>query len=131
MAPASAGAARRRILVADDHQDSVEMLVALLRLKGHEVHSACDGAEALRLAEEQRPEVVLLDLGMPGVNGYDCCRRLRAAPWGKALRVFALSGWGQEEDRRRSREAGFDGHMVKPLDERALAELLREDAAGA
>jgi PAS domain S-box-containing protein len=114
----------RRILVVDDNQDSADSLAMLLGMTGHEVETAYDGLEAVEAAERVRPDVVLLDLGMPRLNGYDACRRIREQPWGKDVVLIALTGWGQEEDRRRTAEAGFDGHLVKPVDHAALAELL-------
>jgi PAS domain S-box-containing protein len=131
-AATSAGAAQRRtqggakrVVIADDLRDNADSLAALLGSLGHEVHVAYDGAEALRLAEALRPDVVVLDLGMPALNGLDVCRRIRAAPWGGAMRIIAHTGWGQDEDRRRTRAAGFDHHVVKPVDLAALDALLR------
>jgi len=114
----------RRILIVDDNQDSAESLSILLNIAGNETFMAHDGLAAIESAERQRPEVVLLDIGLPEITGYDVCRRIREAPWGKVMVLIALTGWGQEEDRRRSREAGFDGHLVKPVDYLALLELL-------
>src|SRR5688572_9381091 len=119
-----AAAARLRVLVVDDNKDSVESLGMLLTFFGHEVAKAFEGADALRLAGTFRPEVMLLDLGMPGMSGYDVCREVRKAPWGADVFVIALTGWGQAEDRQRTREAGFDHHLVKPVEPAALAELL-------
>ena len=98
---------------------------------GHEVEIAYDGEEALRVAERFRPDVVLLDLGMPKLDGFAVCRGIRSAPWGKSMRLVAQSGWGKEEDRRRSAAAGFDHHMVKPIDPAALESLLRTLASPA
>jgi signal transduction histidine kinase len=125
--PAGADAApqiRRRILVADDNSDALESLATLLELGGHEVFSAANGALALESAERHLPEVALLDIGMPKLDGYEVARRIRAQPWGRTITLVALTGWGQESDRRRSGEAGFDSHMVKPLDLDKLMELL-------
>ncbi|MFL6292336.1 MAG: response regulator [Thermoanaerobaculia bacterium] len=119
-----------RILVVDDNQDSADSLAVWLRLKGHEVRAAYDGPEALAAAREQRPDLVLLDIGMPGMSGYEVARRLRAHPDTRQTRLVAMTGWGQEEDRRQSREAGFDQHLVKPLEPRVLEELLAGLAAG-
>jgi signal transduction histidine kinase len=115
---------RRRILVADDNADALESLATLLELSGHEVFSASNGALALESAERHRPEVALLDIGMPKLDGYEVARRIRAQPWGRRITLVALTGWGQESDRRRSGEAGFDSHLVKPLDLDKLTALL-------
>jgi signal transduction histidine kinase len=115
---------RRRILVADDNSDALESLATLLELGGHEVFSAANGALALESAERHRPEVALLDIGMPKLDGYEVARRIRAQPWGRSITLVALTGWGQDSDRRRSGEAGFDSHLVKPLDLEKLTELL-------
>jgi CheY-like chemotaxis protein len=113
-----------RILLADDNRDALDSLATLLQCDGHEVHTAADGAEALAVAAGCHPDVVLLDIGMPKLDGYEVARRIRAEPWGKGTILIALTGWGQDEDRRRSREVGFDSHLVKPLDPQALATLL-------
>jgi PAS domain S-box-containing protein len=105
-----------RILVADDSVDSALTLTALLAAAGHEVEAVHDGFAALHRAAELRPHVLVLDIGMPGLNGYDTCRRIRAEPWGRHAVIIAVTGWGTDEDRRRSREAGFDAHLVKPVD---------------
>ncbi|MBV8805945.1 MAG: response regulator, partial [Sinobacteraceae bacterium] len=115
---------RRRILVADDNSDALESLATLLELGGHEVFSASNGALALESAERYLPDVALLDIGMPKLDGYEVARRIRAQPWGRRITLVALTGWGQESDRRRSGEAGFDSHLVKPLDLDKLTELL-------
>ncbi|HVW70239.1 MAG TPA: response regulator [Steroidobacteraceae bacterium] len=115
---------QRRILVADDNNDALESLATLLQLSGHEVYTAANGAVALESAEQHRPEVALLDIGMPKLDGYEVARRIRAQPWGQGITLVALTGWGQDSDRRRSQEAGFDSHLVKPLDLDKLTELL-------
>ena len=115
---------KRRILVVDDNPDSAESLAMLLQISGNETHMAHDGLEAVEAAERFRPDVVLLDIGLPQLNGYDVCRRIREQPWGKAMMLIALTGWGQDEDRRQSKDAGFDAHLVKPVDYGALMELL-------
>ena len=115
---------QRRILVADDNNDALESLATLLQLSGHEVYTASNGAVALESAEQHRPEVVLLDIGMPKLDGYEVARRIRAQPWGQRITLVALTGWGQDSDRKRSQEAGFDSHLVKPLDLDKLTELL-------
>jgi CheY-like chemotaxis protein len=123
-APAVSPAPRRRILIVDDNRDALESLVRLLQLADHEVHQASDGPQALSLAAETRPDLVMLDIGMPGMDGYEVARRIRAEQWGHAIVLVAVTGWGQDSDRRRSREAGFDSHWVKPLDAQKLAALL-------
>ena len=114
----------RRILVADDNADALESLARVLQLSGHEVFRAAHGRAALEIAAAQQPEVALLDVGMPLLNGYEVARKLRAEPWAKTLLLIAVTGWGQEADRLRSKEAGFDAHLVKPLDLDQLTELL-------
>jgi signal transduction histidine kinase len=121
---------QRRILVADDNNDALESLATLLQLSGHEVYTAANGAVALESAEQHRPEVALLDIGMPKLDGYEVARRIRAQPWGQRITLVALTGWGQDSDRRRSQEAGFDSHLVKPLDLDKLTELLAALPAG-
>ncbi|MGH7287620.1 MAG: ATP-binding protein [Myxococcota bacterium] len=113
-----------RILVVDDNRDSVESLSLLLETLGNEVRTAHDGLEAVKLAKEQQPELVLLDLGLPGLNGYDVAREIRRLPWSKGTVLVALTGWGQEEDRRRTAEAGFDHHLGKPVDTLRLRSIL-------
>ncbi len=114
-----------RILIVDDNQDAAEMLAMLLKLSGHETHIARDGLEAVEAAARLQPDVILLDIGLPSLNGYEVARRIREQQKqrGRPLLV-AITGWGQDEDRRRSEEAGFDAHMVKPVDEAALGKLL-------
>jgi len=123
-APARQPSAGRRILVVDDNHDSAESLAMLLNITGNQTFTAHDGADALDAAAKQRPDVVLLDIGLPTLNGYEVCRRIREEPWGKEMVLIALTGWGQDEDRRRSHEAGFDGHLVKPVNYPALMTLL-------
>ena len=115
---------KRRILLADDNSDALESLATLLQLGGHDVVTASNGALALECAERHKPEVMLLDIGMPMLDGYEVARRVRVQPWGRQITLVALTGWGQDSDRRRSREAGFDSHLVKPLDIDKLTELL-------
>jgi PAS domain S-box-containing protein len=115
-----------RVLVVDDNVDSAETIASLLEILGSEVKTAFDGAASLSLAEAFAPEVVLLDVGMPGMDGLEVCRRLRREPWGRDAFVVAMTGWGSEEDRRRTRDAGFDAHLVKPIDSAALMKLLAE-----
>lgn len=123
-APAVKRQGHGRILVVDDNRDSADSLAMLLRLKGNEIRTAHDGAEALAVAELFHPEIVLLDIGLPKLNGYDVARRIRLQPWGKEALLIALTGWGQDEDRRLSQEAGFNFHIVKPVDLAALEALL-------
>jgi CheY-like chemotaxis protein len=121
--PAS-GRKVRRILVVDDNVDGLETLATLLELSGHEVRTASDGPAALTAAAEFRPEVVLLDIGLPGMDGYEVARRLRANPLFNGARLIALTGWGQDSDRDRSHDAGFDLHLVKPVDPAELQRVL-------
>jgi PAS domain S-box-containing protein len=114
----------RRILVVDDNRDVVESLALLLRASGYEVETARDGLEAVEAAQRCRPDVTFLDIGMPKLSGYDACRRIREQPWGKDMVVVALTGWGQADDRRKGVEAGFDGHLVKPVELPALLRFL-------
>jgi two-component system CheB/CheR fusion protein len=123
-APSDGAAARHRILVADDNADAADSLTTLLSLVGNDVQTARDGQEAVEAAQAFQPEVVLLDIGMPRLNGYEACRRLRQQPRGDEILLIALTGWGQQSDRRRTREAGFDAHMVKPVDLNELMKLL-------
>jgi CheY-like chemotaxis protein len=114
----------RRILIVDDSEDGAESLALLLELAGHETHKAHDGLAAVEAAERVRPDAILLDIGLPKINGYEACRRIRNQPWGKHIVLVALTGWGQDEDRQQAQEAGFDVHMVKPVDHDALMEFL-------
>jgi signal transduction histidine kinase/ActR/RegA family two-component response regulator len=125
-APARASAGRK-ILVVDDNRDSAMSLSMLLELDGHEVRRAYDGLEALEIADEFRPDIALLDIGMPRLDGYGAARELRRREWNASLLLIALTGWGQQEDKRLAREAGFDHHLVKPVDPEVLRRLL-EDA---
>jgi CheY-like chemotaxis protein len=112
---------RYRVLVVDDNADGADSQAVLLQMLGHEAWTAYDGAMALAKAEEIRPQVVLLDLGMPGLNGYEVARRLRKLPGLSRLVIIAQTGWGQPEDRSRTADAGFDAHLTKPID---VAELM-------
>ncbi len=116
-----------RILVVDDNRDSAESMALLLKMEGHEVWTAYDGEKAVDVAERERPAVILMDIGLPGLNGYQACRALRGAGLKDTL-LIAMSGYGQEEDRRLSQEACFDAHLVKPVDLAALRQLLTERA---
>jgi PAS domain S-box-containing protein len=119
-----AAARPRRILIADDNADAVESLALLLEMAGHEVHRAFDGESALAVAEAKAPEVAILDIGMPKVNGYEAAQRIRQQPWGRQIHLVALTGWGHPEDRRLARDAGFDAHLVKPVSPAILQSLL-------
>jgi CheY-like chemotaxis protein len=114
----------RRILVVDDNVDSAMSLAMMLKLMGNELRTAHDGLEALDVAAAFRPDLIVLDIGMPRLNGYETARRIRHQPWGKNTILVALTGWGQVDDRQKSHDAGFDKHMVKPVDLAALEELL-------
>ena len=117
-------ATARRILIVDDNRDAAESLSMLLSITGHETTIAHDGGEAYAAAERERPDVVLLDIGLPTLSGYEVCRRIRQQPWGGEVFIIALTGWGQTEDRQKTRDAGFDGHLVKPVAYDALLRLL-------
>ena len=116
--------ARRRILVVDDNTDGADSLAMMLGLMGNETRTAHDGLEAVDAAVAFLPDVILMDIGMPRLNGYEACRRIREQPWGGGPVIVACTGWGQEEDRRKSRDAGFNFHMTKPVDPSALEKLL-------
>ena len=123
-APIDSAAGGRRVLVVDDNVDAAQTLAAMLALLGLEVRVAFGGQEGLRMAEQWRPDAAVIDIGMPQLNGYEMCRRLRTQPWGEHMVLVACTGWGQDEDRQRARAAGFDHHVVKPVDPDALIELL-------
>jgi CheY-like chemotaxis protein len=116
----------QRFLVLDDNRDAAESLEAVLRLHGHEVVVANDGESALVGLEAHEPAIALLDLGLPGMDGYEVARRIRAGVRGRDTILVAITGWGQEEDRRRTREAGFDAHLTKPVEYPTLASLLAD-----
>jgi CheY-like chemotaxis protein len=120
----SAPPVARRILVADDNRDAADSLAFMLRLAGHDVRIAYDGQEAIDMAETFLPALALVDIGMPRMNGYETARRLREKPYGVDLMLIALTGWGQPDDRNRSLAAGFDHHVVKPVDPSMLERLL-------
>ncbi len=113
-----------RILIVDDNRDAAESLARLLQRSGHEIMIEYDGLAALGSAEAFRPAVVLLDLGLPGLDGLEVARRIRGEAWGKDVRLIATTGWGSAADRRRSSDAGFDHHMVKPVDLDELEKVL-------
>jgi CheY-like chemotaxis protein len=114
----------RRILVVDDNVDSAKTLGMLLKYLGADVHVVHSGVAAIDAVEKYRPDIVLLDIGMPGMDGYEVARRIRERHEFKEVTLIALTGWGQEDDRRRTREAGFDHHLVKPADIAALQTLI-------
>ncbi|HXC72961.1 MAG TPA: PAS domain S-box protein [Pyrinomonadaceae bacterium] len=122
--PAAEPSPQRRILIVDDNRDAADSLAMLMEITGNTTYVAHDGIEAIEEIEKHRPEVVLLDIGLPGLTGHEVCRRVRQQPWGKDIVMIALTGWGQEDDRRKSEEAGFNGHLVKPVDYDKLLELL-------
>jgi signal transduction histidine kinase/CheY-like chemotaxis protein len=114
----------RRVLVVDDNTDNAELLKILLEEEGHETFMAHDGVEGLAAAERLRPDVVLMDLGLPRIDGFDACRRIREQSWGKQILMIAITGWGQDVDRRKSQEAGFDHHLVKPVEASDISALM-------
>jgi signal transduction histidine kinase/ActR/RegA family two-component response regulator len=122
--PHAPGTSRQRVLIVDDNEDSALSLATLLDLSGNETRVAHDGLQAIGAADSTRPDVVLLDIGLPRRSGYEVARHIRAQPWGKSALLIAITGWGQDDDRRRSEEAGFDAHLVKPIDPVALERLL-------
>jgi CheY-like chemotaxis protein len=119
---------KRRILVVDDNRDTVESLALLLEMMEYDVRTAEDGLAALEVARAFRPDIVLLDIGLPRLDGYETAQRVRQLDDGGTILLVALTGWGQDEDRRRSAAAGFDHHLVKPVDPDALERLLRQQA---
>ena len=119
----TAASGRYRVLVADDLREIADSLALLFELMGHSVRGRLRRRGGGARAAEFRPDVALLDLGMPKLNGYEACRRIRATPWGRQMTLIAQTGWGQDDDRRRTREAGFDHHVLKPVDPSALLAL--------
>ena len=115
-----------RILVVDDNHDSALSLAMMLSIMGHETRTAHDGESAVATAETFLPEVILLDIGLPKLNGYEVAQRIRESAWGVSMFLIAVTGWGQEEDRQRSSEVGLNVHMVKPVEPAALERLLAE-----
>jgi two-component system CheB/CheR fusion protein len=122
-----ANARPRRVLVVDDCADNRETLVALLRMSGHDVRSASDGHQGIEIARLFQPEVIFLDLRMPGLDGYEVCSRLRLSTVTAGARIYALTGYGTEGHLHRSAEVGFDGHLVKPLEPESLSDLIEEE----
>jgi CheY-like chemotaxis protein len=121
--PLPANGTRRRVLVVDDNADAAESIANLLRLEGHRVEAAHNAAAALRIAETLQPDIAFLDLNMPGMDGYELARRLRALPFGRNAQLVALTGMGKESDMERSRAAGFDLHLTKPADPARVSQL--------
>jgi CheY-like chemotaxis protein len=117
-------ASHYRILVVDDNKDSAVSLGMTLKYLGHTIRTAHDGLETLTVAEDFLPDMILLDIGLPKLNGYEVCRHIRRQSWGESMVLIALTGWGQEEDKMKSKEAGFNFHMVKPVKAADLAKLL-------
>jgi len=113
----------KRILVADDNRDGAETMSMLLKLSGHEVYLAHSGSEALEVAKRERPDVAVLDIGMPDLNGYQVAERIRHEAWGERMKLIAVTGWGQAEDKRRALGAGFNHHLTKPVDPTELEDL--------
>jgi two-component system CheB/CheR fusion protein len=129
-APAERESVARRILIVDDSWDGADTLARLLRADGHDVRTAADGRSALEAAEAFQPEVVLLDIGLPGMSGFEVAEHLRRRPGTSSTVLIALTGYGQERDRDRARQAGFDRHLTKPVDHPALLRLLRSATRG-
>jgi CheY-like chemotaxis protein len=121
---AASAPTRRRILIADDNADVSGAFAIMLEALGHEVEIACDGSEAVAKADRFRPDIIVLDIGMPGLNGYAAARHIRQKQWGKNVVLVAITGWGNESDKRLSQEAGFNVHLVKPVDPVELSQLL-------
>lgn len=119
-----------RILIVDDNRDGADSMSQMLEIMGNYTRTAYDRQQGVDMAEEYQPDVILFDIGMPKLNGYDACRLIREQPWGKGVVLVAVTGWGQDKDRRRSREAGFDHHLVKPVDPQALMAILAGLGAG-
>jgi CheY-like chemotaxis protein len=119
----SAPSASKRILEADDNRDGAETMSMLLQLSGHEVYLAHSGAEALDVARRERPDIAVLDIGMPDLNGYEVAERIRHEAWGESIKLIAVTGWGQAEDKRRALAAGFNHHLTKPVDPSQLEAL--------
>ncbi len=121
---------RRRVLVVDDNVDGAESLAKVLQICGHEARTAHGGPEALDAARQFQPDVVLLDIGLPGMNGYEVAKRLRGDPALAGAMLVALTGWGSEDDKRQSREAGFDYHLTKPVEVTSIQSILARVATG-
>ena len=122
--PVTQTAARRKILVVDDNHDSALSLAMMLSIMGHDTRTAHDGESAVSTAETFLPDVILLDIGLPKLNGYEVAQRIRETSWGASMYLIAVTGWGQDEDRQRSSEVGLNLHMVKPVEPSALEKVL-------
>jgi CheY-like chemotaxis protein len=118
-----------KILVVDDNRDAADSISMVMELLGHEVTTCYSGQEGLESASNGSPDVVFTDIGMPGMDGHEVCRRLRDQPGGQALRIVALTGWGADDDRQKTQEAGFDHHLVKPVTADSLKQALAQIAA--
>lgn len=118
--------AQRKVLIVDDNHDAARLLSLIVKMLGNEIRLAGNGEEAIQVAAEFNPEVILMDIGMPRMNGYEAARRIRQEPWGQSMMLVALTGWGQDEDKQRTREAGFDFHLVKPAEPAELQRLLEK-----
>jgi CheY-like chemotaxis protein len=129
-APMQACEMNARILIADDNRDAADTMGMLLELGGHEVIVAHSGNQALELGRQRRPDVVILDIGMPDINGYEVARTARNEDWGKSAYMIALTGWGQADDKERARMAGFDRHLTKPVDPDLVEEILKRYLIG-
>jgi CheY-like chemotaxis protein len=123
---ATAGNGELKILVADDNRDAADSMTMILKLNGHEVSVAYSGEEALRIARETSPAVMILDIGMPGLSGYEVAAAVRREPWGAQILLLAVTGWGQAGDKDRARAAGFDHHLTKPVDLDQVERLMLE-----
>lgn len=121
---AQKSASQVRVLIADDNRDAADTLALLLKIKGYDVRSAYDGKEAFEIASQFFPAVAVLDIGMPVSNGFQTAQAMRKQPWGEHMILIAATGWGEASDRQKTREAGFDHHLVKPLDSTKLLEIL-------
>jgi CheY-like chemotaxis protein len=121
--PSESHIAPRRILVADDNRDSAETMSMFLKLSGHDVHIAHSGTEALEVAKRVRPDIGVFDIGMPDMSGYELAERIRHEAWGERITLIAVTGWGQDADKRKALGAGFDHHLTKPVDPEKLEQL--------
>jgi CheY-like chemotaxis protein len=118
---------RRRILIADDNRDAADSLAMLLRMEGHDVTVVHDGRQAVATIDSFQPEIVMLDIGMPELNGYEVARHVRQGPLGTLITLIAVTGWGQASDKARAAAAGFNHHFTKPIEPEGLIQMLRSD----